>query len=306
MRIVSLIPAGTEMLGMIGALDCLVGRSHECDHPPGVASLPVVTAPKTPSDAHLDPATAAYAVDINGLMKIGPDMVLTHAFGPVDAESVRLAVAAMDRPPKVIELQATSIEEIFDELLMLGKAIGLEDNAVHAVVNLKQRMDRAQEHINPYVDGPVVGFLQGTDPMTVAGHWTVQLIERAGGQHPINPAVIMPGSGAAVGPQQAQRIAGPPIAVDPKTFADSKPEYLVIAPHRASLAQAKAQADRLFDSYPWFHDLPAVKNNRVAIVGGNRFNRPGPCVVDAQEFLIGWLNNCEHLIPDGFRWEPYT
>ncbi len=324
MRIVSLIPSGTEMLGMIGALDSLAGRSHECDYPPAVESVPVLTAQKNPlsqsspinalaidtqvrESAALD--ESLYVLDAKGLAEIKPDVILTQSLcsaGSIDAQAVQSAVDAMRSTPKIIELNAKSIEAIFDEMLMLGNAIGLEDNAVHAVVALKQRMDRAQEHINPYVDGPIVGFMQWTDPIFIAGHWTVQLIERAGGQHPLNRTVILPGSGAAVGPQQAQRVAGHSIAVESQTFADSKPDYLVIAPCGVPLAQAKSETDRLFEACPWFRELPAVINNRVAIVDGNQmFNRPGPRVVDAQEFLIGWLNDCPHLIPEDFPWQQF-
>jgi iron complex transport system substrate-binding protein len=322
MRIVSLIPSGTEILCSIGAMDLIVARSHECDHPLGITHLPVLTTQKTHFDpdsgvgaagidaqvrAALSSGEPLYVLDINGLVGLSPDVIVTQSLCSVcsiDAESVRAAISMLDPKPLLIELDAKSVEQIFDEMLMLGRKLGLEERAVHRVVDLKQRMDRAQEHINPYVDGPVVGFMEWTDPIFVAGHWTVQLIERAGGQHPLNRTVIMPGSGAAVGPQQAQRVAGHSIAVEPETFAESMPEYLVITPCGLTLEQAKSEADRLYATCAWFRELPAVINNRVAVVDGNQmFNRPGPRVVDAQEFLIGWLNQCEHLIPQDFPWE---
>jgi iron complex transport system substrate-binding protein len=44
-RIVSLLSSATEMVNALGALDLLVGRSHECDYPPSVRSLPACTKP---------------------------------------------------------------------------------------------------------------------------------------------------------------------------------------------------------------------------------------------------------------------
>ncbi len=77
----------------------------------------------------------------------------------------------------------------------------------------------------------------------------------------------------------------------------------MIAPCGLTLDQSKKETDRLYRSCAWFRDLPAIRNNRVAVVDGNQmFNRPGPRVVDAQEFLVGWINDCPGLIPDDFPW----
>src|SRR5260221_4498707 len=43
MRLVSLLASATEMIAALGCLDQLVERSHECDYPPEVQSLPVVS-----------------------------------------------------------------------------------------------------------------------------------------------------------------------------------------------------------------------------------------------------------------------
>lgn len=313
------------MLAAIGAADQLVGRSHECDFPAAVAALPILTAQKTRFDpdagvgageidsqvrAALAESESLYVLDDQLFTKLAPDLIVTQdlcSVCSIDSACVERLLDQFADRPKLVELKAQTVEQILDEMLMLGKAVGLEDRAVHVVVDLKQRMDRAQEHINPYIDGPVVGFMEWTDPIFVAGHWTVQLIERAGGQHPMNRTEILPGSGAAVGPQQAQRVAGHSIAVSVEDFAASNPEHLVIAPCGLTQEQSRAEAERLYRSCDWFRELPAVKNNRVAIVDGNQmFNRPGPRVVDAQEFLVGWLNDCEHLIPDDFPWERFS
>ena len=45
MRIVSFLAAGTEIANAVGAGDDLLGRSHECDYPPGVERLPIVSRP---------------------------------------------------------------------------------------------------------------------------------------------------------------------------------------------------------------------------------------------------------------------
>ena len=325
MRIVSLIPSGTEIVALLGAQEMLVGRSHECDFPDSVQSI----CPLTSQSTHFDPKSgigaseinqavsesvsqekSLYQIDTQKLRDLEPDVIITQdlcSVCSIDLESVRTVAQSLPKPAQVLSLNPSTIEDILDDIYRVGKAVGCRDRAMHEVVKLRQRMDRAEEHINPYDDGPICGFMEWTDPIYVAGHWNVQLIGRAGARHPLNEAVAKPGSGAAVGPQQAERIAGHSIAVPEKLFCATQPQHLVIAPCGLTLEQAMDETDRLYRETSWFKALPAVINNRVAVVDGNQmFNRPGPRVVDALEFLVGWLNQREHLIPQDFPWRAWA
>ena len=62
------------------------------------------------------------------------------------------------------------------------------------VVRLRDRMDRAQERVPAFAPRPRVAFLEWTDPLFVGGHWTPQLIERAGGEHTLNPTRAVAGA----------------------------------------------------------------------------------------------------------------
>lgn len=321
MRIVSLIPSGTEIVALLDAQSKLVGRSHECDFPVDIRDLPALTAQRT----HFDPASgitakvidqqvgesiksgqSLYQIDIQRLTGLRPDLIITQdlcSVCSIDLDAVNRVAQSMPTEPRVLALNPTTVEDILDDIYRVGEAIGCGDKAMHEVVKLRQRMDRAEEHINPYDDGPVCGFMEWTDPIYIAGHWTVQLIGRAGARHPLNEVVAKPSSGAAVGPQQAERVAGHSIAVPAELFCATNPQHLVIAPCGLSLDQAWDETNRLYSDEPWFRSLPAVINNRVAVVDGNQmFNRPGPRVVDALEFMVGWLNQRDHLIPDDFPW----
>jgi ABC-type Fe3+-hydroxamate transport system substrate-binding protein len=323
-RVVSLVPSATEILCLIGGRDLLVGRSHECDFPAGLASVPVLTASRTAFDttdprasAGIDDAVRAavgageplYTLDAARLADLKPDLIITQdlcSVCSIDDETVRQVAARLKHSPAILSLNPTTVEDILDDLFRVGRAIGREPNAMHAAVALRERADRALEHVNAYVDGPVVGFMEWTDPVFVAGHWNVQLIERAGGRHPLNETVAKPGSGAAVGPQQAERVAGHSISVKPAVFTAVRPEAIVIAPCGLTLEQSAAEAAKLM-AHAWFRDLPPVRAGRVAVVDGNQmFNRPGPRVFDALEFLVGWLNGREDLIPAGFPWRPLS
>jgi len=321
MRIVSLIPSGTEIVALLGAVDALVGRSHECDYPPGITIRPALTTqnthydPESGTDAKaidtqvanaIDSGQSLYTLDEDALADLRPDLIITQdlcSVCSIDVDSVQRAADRLPTKPVVLSLNPHSIEDILDDIYRVGEVIGMGNQAMHEVVKLRQRMDRAEEHINPYDDGPVCGFMEWTDPIYIAGHWNVQLIERAGARHPLNEAVAKPGSGAAVGPQQAERVAAHSIAVPTKIFVAAQPKHLVIAPCGLTLDQARIETERLYNNTEWFRQLPAVQNNRVAIVDGNQmFNRPGPRVVDALEFMVGWLNDRPQLIPTNFPW----
>lgn len=323
MRVVSLVPSATEILCSIGGRSLLVGRSHECDFPQGLEALPVLTASRTHADwtagdaarsidAQVRGATASgeplYNLDADLLAGLRPDLILTQdvcSVCSIDQAAVRRVAEGLTPSPTVLSLDPTTVEAVMDDMLRVGRAVGRERDAMHAVVALRERADRALEHVNPYVDGPIVGFMEWTDPIFVAGHWSVQLIERAGGRHPLNETVAKPGSGAAVGPQQAERVAGHSVAVTPEIFAAVRPEALVIAPCGLTMEQAWAETGKLSE-HAWFRDLPAVRAGRVAVVDGNQmFNRPGPRLLDALEFLVGWLNGREDLIPAGFPWRAW-
>jgi ABC-type Fe3+-hydroxamate transport system substrate-binding protein len=317
---VSLLPSATEILCAIGAEPFLVGRSHECDFPASVARLPVLTAPRTSFqsavqvDADVRQRLAAgeplYTLDAALLESLRPDLIVTQdlcAVCSIDLESVRAVADRLAPRPRVVSLNPLTLEAVLDDHLTLGAAAGLERQAEAAVVRLRDRLYRAQELVTPFLDGPNVAFLEWTDPLFVAGHWTPQLIERAGGRHPLNPTLPVPAAGAAEGPiGQTLRAAGKSIAVPPEVLAASRPDVLIICPCGLALAQASREA-ALLAANGWWPGLPAVRAGRVGVVDGNQmFNRPGPRLVDAFEFLVGYLNDRPESMPTGFPWAPFS
>lgn len=317
-RIVSLLPSATEIIALLGAQHLLVGRSHECDFPPSVRQLPILTVQRThaESSAEIDRQVrealhshqSLYSLDEVKLASLEPDLILTQDLCEVcsiDLTAVR-RIAAQRRPvPSVLSLNPTTIEGVIDDVLRVGIAIGREAEGKAAAARLRERLFAASEFVNAYIDGPSVAFLEWTDPLFCAGHWNVQLIERAGASHPLNPTTPMPTSGAAAGPQMAQRIAAKSIRIPPEILVATRPEFLIICPCGSNLEQTRRAARDLAQK-PWFRELPAVRHRRVALVDGNQMlNRPGPRLIDAFEWLVAWLNNRPELIPTNFPWEAF-
>ncbi len=318
MRVVSLLPSATEIACLIGARDLLVGRSHECDFPAGLNHLPVLTAPKVTAtdpaaidqqvrDAMQSPSgpQSLYHLFADRLAALAPDVILTQDLCEVcsiDLATVRSVAASLSKPPAIVSLNPQSVEGVLDDILTVGRALNLEASATQAVVRLRERLYDANEFVNPFDDGPVVAFLEWTDPLFCAGHWTVQLIERAGAQHPWNPTVPKKDAGAATGPQSGERLAGKSKRMPEELLVAGQPQHLIICPCGMDLKATRACVDAL-SLKPWWHQLPAVKNHRVALIDGNQyFNRPGPRLIDAYEWLVGWLQSRPNLIPPDFTW----
>ncbi|MEM1166427.1 MAG: ABC transporter substrate-binding protein [Planctomycetota bacterium] len=313
MRVVSLLPSATELLAALGASDMLVGRSHECDHPPGVGTLPALTSAddrfvsSAATDERVRAALAAgdslYRLDERRLRELEPDLIVTQdlcAVCSIDPDTVRETARRLDPPPPVVALNPTTFEDVLEDALTLGTAIGREAGAQQLVLDLRTRLFRAMDLIPPFAARPSVLFLEWTDPMFVAGHWTVQLIERAGADHPLNPTTPMDAAGAGAGAGQSHRAAGHSFTVTPEQVTESAPDAVIICPCGLTLDQAVAEANHLLE-VDWFRDLPAVRGGRVVAVDGNQhFNRPGPRLVEAFEWLVGWLNGIDAVLPRAF------
>lgn len=326
MRVVSLLPSATEILCQIGGGHLLVGRSHECDHPGTILDRPVLTAQRisntiapgalAPDPAEIDRQVRAqltsgqslYTVDAQRLKDLRPDLILTQDLCQVcsiDLETVRRIAADMSPSPEIVSLNPHTVEDVLEDHLTIGHAVGMEDAAIAAVSALRERMYQAIEYVNAFTEGPSIAFLEWTDPLFVGGHWTPQLIERAGGTHPLNPPVASPESGTAEGMQQAYRKAGKSVRIPSEILVASKPDMLIVCPCGIDLNAAR-EMTRALAREPWWDRLPAARAGAVAIVDGNQyFNRPGPRLVDCFEFLVGLINKVPSMIPPGFAWERF-
>lgn len=322
-RVVSLLPSATEILCSIGGRALLVARSHECDFPEGLHHLPALTAQRTHSTnpAAIDTLVreqlalgqSLYTLDETALAALKPDVILTQDLCDVcsiDLKAVERVAARLSPRPTVLSLNPDGVEGVLDDLLRVGQAVGLESQAQAAMVALRARFHRATDFVNPYADAIPVAFLEWTDPLFVAGHWTVQMLERAGASHPLNPTRAQENSGAAAGPQVAQRLAGKSFRVTPQQLLDTNPQFLFIAPCGFDLPATRAATDTLA-AQPWWSLLPAVRQHsaaspRVFLIDGNQmFNRPGPRLADAFEWLVGILQDRPELLPRNFPAQPY-
>lgn len=299
-RVVSLLPSATEILCRVGGASLLVGRSHECDFPLGLDHLPVLTGQRTPmfvgegSSADIDRAVRAalgageslYTLDVDQLRALKPDVILTQDLCEVcsiDLQTVQAVARSMDPMPAVVSLDPKSIWAVFDDLLRVGAAVGLEREAEAAMVELRERWWTAVDFVNPYEEGPEVLFLEWMNPTFVGGHWTPELIRAAGARHSLNAAGFK------------SRVASV------EEIVAAAPDRVIICPCGLPLPAIEAELPALL-AERWWSVLPAnLERGRVALVDGNQmFNRPGPRLVDAFRWMVGWLHDRPELIPHNF------
>jgi len=317
MRVISLLPSATETLCLLGGSAMLVGRSHECDFPDEIRDRPVLTSPtvgfttSAKIDDHVGQSMSCgeslYRLDAALLADLRPDVILTQdlcSVCSIDLEAVQRVAAQLDPAPAIVSVNPTTIEDVLDDALKIAAAVGLEAEAQCLVVSLRDRLHRAGDCIPAFVDGPSVAVLEWVDPIYVGGHWTPQLVERAGGSHPLNPTSAIADAGSGVAAQLDQRVAGPSIRIESEQLVASQPEAIIITPCGLDLATTRREAVALTQQ-SWWAELPAVKQGMVALVDGNQmFNRPGPRIVDTFEWLVGWLNDRPERMPENFPWEP--
>ena len=190
-RVCSLLPSATEIVGVLGQLDRLVGRSAECDFPPTVSCLPVVTSARIDTEnltsAAIDAAVrdaladgrSLYAVDADLIAQLAPDLILTQDLCEVCAvASSDGALCALGI--ETLTLDAHSLDEIARSVLLLAARLRVpaHGQAVVAAMEAKVTLARARVHGLP----PRRVFVsEWLDPPFAAGHWLPEMVDAAGG-----------------------------------------------------------------------------------------------------------------------------
>ena len=189
-RIVSLLPSATEIVCALGARAELVGRSHECDFPPDVEGVPVLTSSRVgplPSSQAIDTsvrdvlrdALAIYQIDVERLRESAPDVIVTQDLCEVCAvASSDGALCALGI--ETLTLDAHSLDEIASSILLLAARlrVSAQGQAVVAAMEAKITHARARVHGLP----PRRVFVsEWLDPPFAAGHWLPEMVDAAGG-----------------------------------------------------------------------------------------------------------------------------
>jgi iron complex transport system substrate-binding protein len=292
MRIVSLLASATEMIYELGCLDQLVGRSHECDFPSQVHSLPVVSKVQIDiegSSAQIDEqikqlahasssaensalkALSIYAIDIDQLQALQPDIIFTQTQCEVCAVSERDVMQAVQQltglRPRIISLSPYRLSDVWNDVLRVGQALGNLRQAEQLVNGYKKRLEQVHNATSSFGTRPRVAVLEWLDPLMGAGNWTPELVAFAGGEHICGEVGLH----------------SPWLSWEELRQGD--PDVLVLSPCGFTIERTMIDLP-LLQKHPLWQSLQAVQAERVYAIDGNQYlNRSGPRLVESAELL---------------------
>jgi len=268
MRVVSLVPAATEMVYALGAGGALVAVTHDDDYPPAVRTLPRITRTTIPAgasareiDVHVREAGArgesTFHLDSDALREARPDVILGQTLCAVCAVTLDRLPRGLEREPVIVRLSASTIEGMFEDLRQVGAAVGREDAADRLVKDLHERLIAVTRRVDG-LPRPRVACLEWLDPLFNAGHWVPEQVRIAGGEDVLGT------------PGERSRVIGWDDVVT------ACPEIVIAMPCGWDAPRAAREAEALG---------PVGGARVLGVDGAAYFSRPGPRLVDGVELL---------------------
>jgi iron complex transport system substrate-binding protein len=289
-RIVSLLPAATEIAAALGLTDQVVGVSHECDFPdeanqhPRITHCPVHNASLTSRDVDewvrgaLQQNGSIYTIDEPLLRKLQPDVILTQKLCDVCAVgygTVAKLAQTLPGPPRVVNLEPTSLADIFDDIRRVADACDVRERAEKLIEDLSKRVENVGRRSAKIPDRRRCFLMEWVDPPFCSGHWGPELVEIAGGHDPLG------------------RKHQPSAQIDWHEVLNACPEVIVLALCGYDVARARRDYE-LLRQFPGLNSIPAAQTGEIHVVNASAyFARPGPRIVDSLEILAGILHPSE-------------
>jgi len=289
-RIVSLLPAATEIAAALGLMDQVVGVSHECDFPPEANQRPRVTRCPV-HDSNLTSGQVdewvrralresgnIYIIDEPLLRTLRPDVILTQKLCDVCAVgygTVARLAETLPAPPQVVNLEPSSVADIFDNIRRVAEVCGVHERADELITQLSDRIEAVRCRVNRVENRPRCLLMEWVDPPFCSGHWGPELVEIAGGFDPLG------------------RKHQPSTQIDWQQVLDARLDVIVLALCGYDIARAHRDYE-LLRGYRGFDSIGAAHTGEIYVVNASAyFSRPGPRIVDTLEILAGILHSRE-------------
>ena len=268
-------------------MDDVVGVSHECNFPNEANARPRVThcplhstglASKEVDEwvsGALRENGTIYTIDEPLLRSLQPDVILTQKLCDVCAVgygTVARLAATLPGEPRVVNLEPSSLCDIFNDIRRIAEACGVPERAEEVVAALSARVQAVRERTANIAYRPRCFLMEWVDPPFCSGHWGPELVEIAGGHDPLG------------------RKHQPSSRIEWQDVLDVAPEIIVLALCGYDIDLARRDYE-LLRRFPGFDSLPAAQSGGIYPVNASAyFARPGPRIVDSLEMLAGILH----------------
>ncbi len=255
-RIVSIVPAVTEMLFAIGAGPQVIAVSSFDDWPPPVRSLPRV-------GALLDP-------DVERILTLRPDLVAVY--GTQDELRAQLARAGIATFPYTMG----GLDNLTAAIRRLGPVVGRAKEADREAGRLQARFDAIRER---------VAGLPRPRTLLVFGHepGTLRSIDASGGTGFLSDIVELAGGDNVFASEKRESLR-----VSTESILAAAPEVIIDLLYGRAASPAELASERA--AWASLPAVPAVRNGRVAILVGDEFVVPGPRLADAAEAIAAVIH----------------
>ena len=271
-------------------MDQVVGVSHECDYPPEANDRPRVTHCPL-HDAGLESQEVdewvrralredgtIYTIDEPLLRKLRPDVILTQKLCDVCAVgygTVARLAETLPGPPRVVNLEPSSVSDIFDDIRRVAEICGVPEHAEELIGQLSRRIEAVRRRAARIANRLGVFLMEWVDPPFCSGHWGPELVEIAGGCDP------------------SGRKHQPSVQIRWQEVLDARPDIIVLALCGYDIDRARRDYE-ILRRFPGFDSLPAAQRGEIYVVNASAyFARPGPRIVDSLEILAGILHPTE-------------
>lgn len=285
MRVCSLLPSATEIVGRLGLADCLVGVSAECNWPPEVRRLPVVTSARIDSksltsgeiDALVRETVAdgrpLYAIDEDLLDELRPDVIVTQDLCAVCAVSAGDVATLAPTTARVLSLDPTTLDEIAESVEVLGRELGARERGEAVAAEFREAIAAVRQQTDG-LPRKRVCVVEWLDPPFAAGHWVPEMVAVAGGEEVLG------------------RAGQPSFATTWDDVREAGPELIVVAPCGFHVGRAAREAARI--------EFPT---DAIAVDADAYYSRPAPAIADGIRQLAFLLHPTEAADP-GLPWIP--
>jgi iron complex transport system substrate-binding protein len=273
MRICSLLPSATEIVAALGLVESLVAVSEECDWPPEVSSLPVVTASRVDtsrlSSFEIDQAVRdavgdgrqLYAIDRELLDALEPDLILTQNLCAVCAVSTASVDELCATDAEIVALDAHTLVEIEERILALADLLGVTARGREVVAAMETKIAAVHERVKEAPRRPVF-VAEWLDPPYAAGHWIPEMVALAGGREVLG------------------RVGAPSYPTSWQAVREQRPELVVVAPCGFDHTRAAREATQ----------LPPLGCREVAVDSNAYYARPAPRIADGVAQLASLIH----------------